>query len=219
MTKVPKSQRDSKWFKAVQDQIEKQMKDHPEGRKRLRQWMQHSKELGLLRQIVERQKKKLPGLSMTMLPNRDIYGRPIAETRASSPYKPNSVDRELVDIAEATGYAPNPNPDHYSADLGFTGEERDAYHQHIGPQQFNALERYFLLMQLKCRQPEKTAGAFQSLDLMPSMRHSKKQRRVVTAWRERRSKGRSRRGFYLLGRTAVSGCSTIPSSSLPPRCI
>lgn len=143
MTKVPKSQRDSKWFKAVQDQIEKQMKDHPEGRKRLRQWMQHSKELGLLRQIVERQKKKLPGLSMTMLPNRDIYGRPIAETRASSPYKPNSVDRELVDIAEATGYAPNPNPDHYSADLGFTGEERDAYHQHIGPQQFNALERYF----------------------------------------------------------------------------
>ncbi len=143
MTSVPKNQRDTKWFKAVQDQIEKQMKDHPEGRKRLRQWMQHSKDLGLMRQIINAQKRKLPGLSTTMKPRRDIYGRPIVETRASSPYKPNPVDRELVDIAEATGYAPNPNPDHYSADLGFTADERDAYHKHIGPQQFNALERYF----------------------------------------------------------------------------
>ena len=143
MTKVPKSKRDSKWFKEVEKQIEKQMKTHPEGRKRLRQWMEHSKDLGMLRQVLHNMKKRLPGLSTTLRPNRDIWGRTIVETRASSPYKENPVDRELVDIAKATGYAPNPNPDHLDADIGFTPEEREAYHMHIGPQQYKALEDYF----------------------------------------------------------------------------
>ena len=143
MTKVPKSKRDSKWFKDVEKQIEKQMKTHPEGRKRLRQWMEHSKDLGTLRQVLQQWRRKLPGLSTTLKPNRDIWGRTITETRASSPYKPNPVDRELADIAKATGWAPNPNPDHLDEDIGFTPEEREAYHMHIGPQQYKALENYF----------------------------------------------------------------------------
>ena len=142
MSYIPKSKRDTKWYKAVEEQIVKQMREHPDGSEVLAQWQRHSKDLNMLRQVLQQWKRKIPGLSKDIQPRRDLWGRYISEHRFS-PHNPNAVDSELIDIAKATGWAPNPNPDHFTENIGFTPEERDEYHKYIGPLQFKALQDYF----------------------------------------------------------------------------
>ena len=71
---------------------------------------------------------RIPGLSDNLKLDRDIWGRETVHHRLYSPYKPNKIDAELNRLGTGLTDA----PDHYSAEVEYSPDERDWFHKRAG---------------------------------------------------------------------------------------
>ena len=84
---------------------------------------------------------RLPGWSLTLEPERDLWGRKIVHSRTRSPYDPNIVDQELVYLdtgqndATLTGH-----PTNLGGDIGLEAKEIAWFHERAGTMAFQVLE-------------------------------------------------------------------------------
>jgi hypothetical protein len=74
---------------------------------------------------------KLPGFSEYLGIKRDLWGRPIAEHRFQSPYKPNDRDLEIMRLHLPIADHPK-NYDEGPDGIEYTVEERDFFHEKAG---------------------------------------------------------------------------------------
>ena len=88
--------------------------------------------------VLDKIKSRLPGLSETLQPKRDLWGRPIVEHRFRSPYKPNPVDKEIARL----GLGLSKHPEHYSAEVEYAPGERDWLHERAGEMAFDFIKKY-----------------------------------------------------------------------------
>ena len=93
---------------------------------------------------------QLPGLSNELEARLDLWGRPTEYSYFSSPYKPNTVDQELVRLR--LGLAPHPKS--LSAEIGLEAKEITWFHERAGKLAFKQLE---MLMDEKTPQGKKYA--------------------------------------------------------------
>lgn len=69
---------------------------------------------------------RLPGFSLTMEPERDLWGRKIVHTRVASPYNPNVVDQELAYLDKGQKSATlSGHPTNLDGEIGLEAEEID----------------------------------------------------------------------------------------------
>ena len=78
---------------------------------------------------------QLPGLSETLQPRLDLWGRPTEYSYFSSPYKPNKVDAELVRLRLGL----TPHPMSLTKDVGLMPEEVTWLHDRAGKLAFKDL--------------------------------------------------------------------------------
>jgi len=84
---------------------------------------------------------RLPGFSLTMEPERDLWGRKIVHTRVASPYNPNVVDQELAYLDKGQKSATlSGHPTNLDGDIGLEAEEIGWFHERAGTMAFQVLE-------------------------------------------------------------------------------
>ena len=84
---------------------------------------------------------KLPGFSEYLGIKRDLWGRPIAEHRFKSPYKPNPRDLEIIRLRLPIADHPK-NYDEGPDGIEYTVEERDFFHEKAGDLSAKYIDSY-----------------------------------------------------------------------------
>jgi len=88
---------------------------------------------------------KLPGGSEFLGIKRDLWGRPIAEHRFRSPYKPNERDKEIARLRLPI----NDHPKNWDKDIEYSIEERDFVHKRAGELSAKAIDSYMKTKEFK----------------------------------------------------------------------
>ena len=84
---------------------------------------------------------RLPGFSLELEPERDLWGRKIVNTRMASPYKPNIVDHELTYLDDGQKEATlDGHPTNLYGMVGLEGEEISWFHERAGTMAYQVLE-------------------------------------------------------------------------------
>ena len=101
--------------------------------KEFRTWTDELKRLRI--DLADIYRENLPGLSKTLQPKLDLWGRQIENSFIRTPYKPNKVDEELARLRLAI----QPHPMSLNADIGLLPEEITWFHERAGKGAFKEL--------------------------------------------------------------------------------